>query len=59
MVSIDTFLSVGKTGGLLLGPPGRRPDDAFQAHLRSIVVKARVGPGRRRAGGEFVRSPRH
>jgi hypothetical protein len=44
MVSIDTFLSVGRTGGRLLGPQRSCPDHAFLPHLRSIVVKALVEP---------------
>jgi hypothetical protein len=44
MVSIDTFLSVGTTGGRLLGPERSRSDHAFLPDLRSIVVKAFVEP---------------
>jgi hypothetical protein len=58
MVSIDTFLSVGTMSARLLGPERSCPDRAFLAHLRSIVVKA-YGAAQRRAGREFVRSPRH
>jgi hypothetical protein len=58
MVSIDTFLSVGTTGARLLGRERSCPDPTFLPHLRSIVVKA-YGAAQRRAGREFVRSPRH